>query len=399
MFKFHTICRACSNPDLKPVFSLGVQPLANSFRTKNEEQTGFAPLEVLWCPVCSLAQLSVVVSPEILYSKNYPYITSRSETMQRHFESLWRSIRGQCQAESVVEIGSNDGYFLQFCKQHGAEAVLGIDPAQNLQPDHAESGVISVCGMFDETSTAIARTAMPSVSVIVARHVFCHANDWSGFIRNLDTLSNRDTLVAIEVPYLVDTLARVEFDQMYAEHLSYLSIKAMTALLEHSTFRLQKVMRFPIHGGSIVLFLRRKDHPSEPDPSVQEFLNAETITLDTWRTFSETAHERIKRLSGLVKMALASSKIVGFGASAKSTVWISACEFTSRDILFIVDETPQKQGKCSPGTDIPIVPESELTPAKANYAINFAWNFSEIIIAKNQKFIDGGGAFLNPHGV
>src|SRR6185369_14285213 len=104
-----------------------------------------------------------------------------------------------------------------------------------------------------------------------------HADDWHGFIKSLDVLSNRDTLVCVEVPYLLDTLNRVELDQFYLEHLSYVPIKAMVALLEHSTFRLHKVMRFPIHGGSIVMFLRHKDHPSEPDKSVQECLAAENI--------------------------------------------------------------------------------------------------------------------------
>jgi hypothetical protein len=398
--KFRTDCRACGNPKLVEVFSLGKQPLANNFTNRGEAAETY-PLEVRFCEVCSNAQLSIVIDPKVLYSTNYPYITSRSETMHQHFGNLWSAICHECQFEplSVLEVGANDGYFLEWCKQHGAESVLGIDPAQNLQPDHAATGVISICGMFDEATAAMAHTAMPSVSVIVARHVFAHVDDWQSFMKNLDTLANRDTLVCIEVPYLVDTLARCEWDQTYHEHLSYVTIKAMAALLDHSTFRLQKVIRFPVHGGSIVIFIRRKDHPSEPDSSVQSFMFGEHITLDDWRKFSDLAHAKIKRLAGLVKMAYASSKIVGFGASAKSTVWVSACGFTARDINFICDSTPQKQGKFSPGSDIPIVPESELTNAKANMAINFAWNFTECIIAKNQKFIIGGGEFLNPHEV
>lgn len=318
--------------------------------------------------------------------------------MRLHFRSLWQAIQEQGKTESVIEVGSNDGEFLEFCKSNGAETVVGIDAAENLACIAQRRGITTVIGILDDDTAECASRALPSPDVIVARHVFCHADDWYKFMRNLDTLANKDTLIVIEVPYAVDTLERVEFDQMYHEHLSYLSIKAMAALLERTPFRMQKVMRFPIHGGAIAIFIRRRDHDAEPDVSVQEFIDAENINRETWADFTVAANQRLialkKEVSDLVTVG---KKVCGYGASAKSTVWISACGFTSKEIAFVVDNTPQKQGKFSPGTNVPVLPESSLTNDSADVAIVFAWNWMATVIGKNKAFTDGGGQFINPH--
>lgn len=352
---------------------------------------------VNFCERCTLAQLSIVVDPAVLY-RQYSYETSKSETMRLHFRALWQAIKSQSQAESVIEIGSNDGDFLQFVRNGGADTVIGIDAAENLACIAQRKGVTTVIGILDDHTADCASRAVPLADVIVARHVFCHADDWHKFMRNVDTMANKDTLVVIEVPYVVDTLEKVEHDQFYHEHLSYLSIKAMAALLERTPFRIQKVMRFPIHGGAIAVFIRRRDFGGVADDSVGRFLDAENITESTWNAFSKAAWARMMNLERRVSdLNTAGQKVVGYGASAKSTVWIGACGFTKNEIAFIVDNTPQKQGKFSPGTDIPILPESALTKERADIAILFSWNYAKEIEAKNKSWVNEGGKFLNPH--
>jgi novobiocin biosynthesis protein NovU/D-mycarose 3-C-methyltransferase len=236
---------------------------------------------------------------------------------------------------------------------------------------------------------------VPQPDIIVARHVFCHADDWHKFMRNIDAMMGRDTLVVIEVPYAMDTFQRVEFDQIYHEHLSYLSVRAMAALLETTPLRMQHVMRFPIHGGAIVVFIRRKDWLGDPNASVDSALKDEAISLDTCSRFSGRAKDAMADLQTVVRAHnLAGRKVVGFGASAKSTVWISVCGFNQSDLAYICDSTSWKQGKLSPGTDIPIVPESEL--ASADVAVCFAWNFMLEIEKKNARWVERGGQFINP---
>ncbi len=410
MYKPVTICRACgfgtptTPPGIKSetppeklieVFDLGIQPLANDFTKPGEEQKGYAPLKVLFCPVCSLAQLSVVVKPEILYS-NYPYITSRSQTMVDHFHQLWGAIMSECKPESVVEIGSNDGLFLQFCRTSGASAVTGIDPAENLKPD-TNSGITTITSLFDEQSAAIARGAMPPVDVIVARHVFAHVDDWKAFVRNLDLLAQKETLVVIECPYVLDLLEGVEFDTIYHEHLSYLSLKAVQALLRHTPFHLHKVQKFPIHGGAIVLMLRRNDSAAYPDASVEEFLDRESITPEHWAQFAYIAREKMKQLDSFVMEQKAAGRLIcGFGASAKSTVWVNACWFTRKHISFICDSTRQKWGCTSPGSDIPIVDEGALGREMPDFAVCFAWNFADEIMRTQSRYLQRGGRFIFP---
>lgn len=400
MFTYHKTCRACGNTDLKTVFDFGKpMPLANAFSTPDGPQKGFVPIAVLFCEKCTLAQLGTVVDPAVLY-ENYCYETSKSETMRQHFVALWEAIKAQGNADSVIEVGSNDGDMLQFACENGADHVCGIDAAENLASKAIRNGVPTVIGILDDNTAKCASRVVPKADVIVARHVFCHANDWKKFICNLDAMANKDTLVAIEVPYAVDTLERCEWDQIYHEHTSYLSIRAMDALLEETNFRIQKVIRFPVHGGSIVIFLRWKYHECPPDASVAEFLKSERITLRTWELFEAKALWRMDKLKyELMALIREGKRVVGYGASAKSTVWISACGFTRKQITFIVDNTPHKQGKCSPGTDIPIVPESELTNAKADVAICFAWNFMREIEEKNMEWVKGGGRFINPHAL
>lgn len=396
MYRPHTRCRCCSKDNLTPVFDLGVQPLANAFAKSDDERPGFYPLQVLFCEACTLAQLSVTVNPAVLYH-NYPYITSRSRTMREHFELLWRAITAECQPDSVAEIGSNDGYLLQFLKEKGVDRVLGIDPAENLSPK-PDSGIISICGLFDAQSAAIAHRAMPDAKVIIARHVFAHINDLNAFVKNLDTLANQDTLIVIEVPYVMDILAGVELDTIYHEHLSYVSVRAIVTLLETSPFHIHKVLRFEIHGGAIVLMLRRNDHDSQPNGSIDYYLSREKITVSTWIDFAVMAHRKIDALRRFVatKIYGGNASVCGFGASAKSTVWINACGFSEREIKFICDCTPSKQGRFSPGSRIPILPESALLEKQPGFAICFAWNFAKEIMENNQPYLEAGGRFVIP---
>lgn len=396
MFKNHIFCRACGGAKMIPVFDLGNQPLANNFTTPLEESAGCAPLKVLFCPECTLSQLDVVVKPEILYA-NYNYITSQSQTMRDHFKVLWSSIKLECNPKSVVEIGSNDGGFLEFALANGATDVVGIDAAKNLVDIANQRKIPTVLGVFNDYTADCARRKIEKPDVIIARHVFCHADDWVKFMLNLDILSCHKTLIVIEVPYVMDTLRRVEFDQFYHEHLSYLSLRAMERLLVDTPFQIHKVERFTIHGGSIAIFLRRRDFGVTPDPSVADAVANETITPETWRVFSGLANARIKRLRTTVNNLVESgSRIAGFGASAKSTVWINACKFRRRQVEFICDNTPQKQGKLSPGNDIPIVPESHLLECQPDYAILFAWNFRNEIVGNNQPYLERGGKFIVP---
>lgn len=402
MYTPHTHCRACGyarsgaqgikaapTEKLIEVFDLGIQPLANDFCKDGEPRAGYAPLKVLYCPRCSLAQLSVTVDPEILYRK-YCYVTSPSAMMADHFQKLLADIRAETRARDVLEIGSNDGRFLAFLKQEGYN-VIGIDPAENLVKQANESGVPTQRGFFGEDTCRI----LPQSDIIIARHVFGHVDNWQDFTRGLFWLSSPHTVVFLEIPYVGDLLRNGEFDTIYHEHLSYISINAIHAALEGSMLRLHRIIRYPIHGGAMVLVLRRLDSPIRPDASVTGF--QENITAADWTLFSANAHDQICRLRATIQTLQAQGKrVAGLGASAKSTVWINACGFQRKDISFIADTTPQKHYTFTPGTNIPIVDEGAILRDLPDYVVVWAWNYRDEILAKFDLARNKGVKFIVP---
>lgn len=403
MYKLHTACRACgygtpmapgvksAEPEkLIEVFDLGLQPLANDFRKEGEEHSGFAPLKVLFCPRCSLAQLSVTVDPRILYS-NYSYVTSTSATMQDHFTRLIDDIRQEQRPDKVLEIGSNDGALLRRFQKEGSY-VLGVDPAKNLVKIANEESTPTLPRLFNRDTSQEIKSIGVQFDVIMARHVFCHISDWREFIYSLSILVERDTLVCIEVPYAANTLKNVEFDTVYHEHLSYLTLKSMNALLESSRLRIHNVIHYPIHGGSILLMLRSKYYGK-----VMEKPFGDSITEQDWKRFAVEARNQINRLAHTVNAAIAQGKrVAGLGASAKSTVWVNACGFSRKQIQFIADNTPQKQLCFSPGTDIPIMDEGAILRELPDYVILWAWNYKDEILEKFKRARELGVKFIIP---
>ena len=410
-YKVHQNCRACgygpplnaadikSNaPErLESVLNLGIMPLPNAFRKPGEARSGHYPLDLLVCPRCNLGQLSAVVDPLVMYD-NYPYVTSPSATMKQHFSALWSMLARERKIESVVEIGSNDGLLLECFREFGAKHVQGIDPADNLVEIANARGVPSIRALFNRYAANEALEEIGDYAdLVLARHVFCHVDDWHDFINNVAVLCGKETVVCIEVPYAHDTILNNEWDTVYAEHLSYLNIRAMAYLLENSALRLQRIVRFPVHGGAIAMLLRRRDSDAAPDGSVVEFLREEACELDDWRRFGKRAMEQILNLANLVTHLRGEGKrVVGYGASAKSTMWINACEFTKRDLEAVYDYTPQKWYCTIPGTEIPVRHEGGFYADAADYAIVWAWNFLPEILKRQQKWIAGGGKFIVP---
>jgi hypothetical protein len=405
MYTLLKSCRACSSTDLSLAFSLGLQPPSNDFCTPDQERAGFAPLEILFCHKCKLSQLSVIVDPEILY-RRYLYCTSRSLTMKRHFERLMLDVASEQNGlvkvthtglTSIVEIGSNTGDLLAFCKGHGYSNVLGIDPARNLSEMAWERGIQTIPEFFDRSSAKSALEKIGSPSVIMARHCFAHMHDWRGFVDALEVLANPKTLICIEVPWVHDMLKRTEFDTAYFEHLSYVNLFSVFQLLMPSPFRIHRICHYSIHGGALLIMLRHKDSGIQPHLSSDEFLGEDTVTIEDWQAFSVRAHQKINRLRDTVMRAIDEEhRVCGFGASAKMSVWLNATGLNHKQILFVSDNSPLKPGTLVPGTKIPVISQDELLSEHPDYAFVGAWNFRNEILETQSKWRERGGKFIFP---
>jgi len=405
MFTLHQHCRACgcgvhapgtksaASNVLVPVLDLGLQPLANDFRQEHEEHAGWAPLKVMLCSNCGMAQLSVTVNPSVLYS-HYSYVTSHSQIMLEHFEVLREAIIREATAvNSVLEIGSNDGTLLAFLKNNPFETVLGCDPAENLAVKANKRGVPTFCGLFTEENCDCHKKK----DVVIARHVMCHIDDWHDLVRGLEKVSHEESLLVIEVPYYKDMLSSRSWDQCYHEHTSYMSIGAMKALLSGSSLHLHKIEHYPVHGGAIVIYLRRNESHTRPDKSVDQYLEGEVDQKEQWQALGRFKDEMVFQMKKLVENLVQSGKrVCGYGASAKSTMWINACGFSKKDICYVTDNTHEKMYRFCPGTDIQVVPEGMLTADMPDYAICFCWNYFSDVYEKERLFRKAGCRWILP---
>lgn len=371
-------------------------PLANDHRALGEPRNGFYPLAVLLCGECGLAQLSAIVDKSVLYS-TYSYTTSSSLTMRRHFERLLKDIKSEVNGGGLLEIGSNNGDLLVFAQEHGFRSVFGVEPASNLVAHSIGQGAPALRAFWSADAARVAKGKLSEVAVVLARHVFAHVHDWAEFMKALEIVADTKTLICIEVPYVRDLLAGQQFDTIYHEHLSMISLKPIVKLLESTPFHIHRISRYGVHGGVLLLMLRHNDSGIERHLSADEFLAEEHITEQDWIEFSTRAKEKIAKLTALVRDLRSSGKIVSaFGASAKCTVLLNACGFTEKDIAFVTDNSPFKPGKLVPGTQIPIIHEDEMLAEHPDVAIMTAWNFELEILEKMKRYRERGGKFLIP---
>jgi novobiocin biosynthesis protein NovU/D-mycarose 3-C-methyltransferase len=404
MIQQRTQCRTCGSKNLKLILDLGETALANDF-LKPEDVSSYRvslPLRVVLCPDCSLVQLADTVDPKILYS-HYAYVTSTSRTMDSHLNTLVTHLlsTGRLGAGSkVLEIASNTGVFLKKFKEQGCD-VLGVEPAANIADVAIATAIPTRKEFFNAATANQLKADWGAADLILGRHVFAHIDDLRDLVAGLATVSHQETLIAFEVPYVVDFFEHTEYDTIYHEHLSYISVGSIEALVKNSPFMLSRVDHYPIHGGSILFHLRRRDSKAAPHPSVAEALaNERKMRLSepqTWEMFAQRVRRIRTELPALLRRLKAEGRrIIGYGASAKGNTLLNTCGLSTKELDYIIDNTPFKQNKMAPGSWIPIHPPERLLQDQPDYALLLAWNFAPEIIRRETEFQKRGGRFIVP---
>jgi len=404
MIQERTHCRTCGSKNLKLILDLGKTALVNDFLNP-EEVANYKislPLRVVLCPDCSLVQLADTVDPKILYS-HYAYVTSTSKTMDTHLNKMMTHLLSTARlgaGSKVLEIASNTGVFLKKFQEQGCE-VLGIEPASNIADVALATAIPTRKEFFDATNAKKLRAEWGAADLILGRHVFAHIDDLRDLVAGLEAVSHADTLIAFEVPYVVDFFEHTEFDTVYHEHLSYISATAIEALVKDSALMLARVDHYPIHGGSILFHLRHRASKAEPHASVAQALEKEKAMRlaepATWVAFAQRVNHIRTELPLLIRRLKAQGKrIIGYGASAKGNTLLNTCGLTSKELDYIIDNTPFKQNKIAPGSWIPVRPPEMLLQDQPDYALLLAWNFAPEIIKRETEFQVRGGRFILP---
>ena len=395
-----THCRACGSDQMFLFLPMGDHPPANMFvrpEDADKPQPAF-PLNTQACLDCGMIQVADQI-PDGFF-RHYLYIPSGAATMHGHFEGLAHVLTDRAGGGMIVDIGCNDGLMLGFANRLGAKT-LGIDPAANLAEKAAENGVQVHVAYFSPDTADEVRALHGQAQVISTTNTLNHIGDLVGFMDGIKRLLADDGWFVIEVPWGREIVATTQFDNVYHEHLSEMSLRALVKLAERTGMAVVDVTRLPVHGGSMRVFIRKAAAAGPPSDEVTRMLAEEDAAgMNTRATFTVFA-DRARDIGEALRTLLADLKaqgatIAGYGAPAKGNTLLNFFDIGPETLDYLVDRNPLKQGLLSPGKRIPILDPAVLADDPPDYLLVLAWNFFDEIRDQLASYEAGGGGFILP---
>ena len=396
-----TNCRVCSS-EIKPFMTFGKMPIANGFLTSDQIPSEyFFELAPSFCSECGMVQLIDQPAAEKMFHENYAFFSSTSKYMQTHFKAFADYVITSRLSDKkdpfVVELGSNDGIMLRNFKNAGIRH-LGIEPSENVADVAREQGIETLSEFFNlELAKRLVKNNGHADAVLSA-NVMCHIPDINLIAEGIAHLLKDDGVLIFEDPYLGDVVSKTSYDQIYDEHVFIFSATSVSTAFGRHGLELIDVLPQITHGGSMRYVLAPKGSHTI-SLNVKDILDKEcTMGLDkkeTYERFKKNCEKSKEDLLELLQQLRKDGKrVVGYGATSKSTTVMNYCGIGPQHIEFISDTTPIKQGKLTPGVHIPVKAYDEFKDNYPDYALLFAWNHAKEIFENEDAFRQQGGKWI-----
>lgn len=397
------LCRASGSPEHRTILDFGAMPVADRLLRADEldGEDPLYPLHLVFCPESALVQITHDVPPDILWGGDYPYYTSVNPALVKHFTEAAREVlaRKPLGPDSLVlEIASNDGYQLRVFREAGAR-VLGVDPAHGPSEVARQEGIDTRERLFDKACAQDLADEGVAADVIVANNLINLIPDPVEFAECVDQLLKSDGLVMLEVPYFVDTVDKVAFDNVFHQNTTYWTVTSLQRLFQRVGLAMVDVKRIPTFGGSLrVLFARA----GEPSQAVQELLRTERERQVDQFAFYEAFAAKAQAIRSALRERIldahaAGKRIVAYGAAGgMATTLLSFLQLPEGALEYAVDLSPHKHGRWTSGYRLLIHPPEKLDEDVPDYALLLAWNFEPEVLAQRHLYRERGGQFLVP---
>jgi SAM-dependent methyltransferase len=396
------VCRGCGERLPPPFLDLGETPLADRLVSSDARDRPIitAPLAVAFCPACALVQLTETVDPHVLFCENYPYYSSVSPALSEHFRASAEELMERLDLEPdslVLEIASNDGYLLRHFSARDIP-VLGIDPAEGPARVAREAGIPTLETFFGRELAEELREEGRTADLVLANNVLAHVPGLNGFVAGVAAVLAEDGLAVFEVPYLVDLIERCEFDTIYHQHVFYFSVTALDRLFRRHGLYLNDARPLSVHGGSLRLFVERREDPSE---RLRDTLRREETDGVLRSGYYAGFAERVASVGARLRVLLGKLKgegnaIAAYGAAAKGATLLAVCGLDDGLLDYVVDLNPVKHGRYMPNGRLEIHPVERLLGEAPDYVLLLAWNFMDEIVAQEREYLGAGGRFIVP---
>jgi len=398
-------CAFCKSSLNHTFVNLGMAPMVSAYLSDNQlnDMEPFFPLHAFVCEECKLVQLPQAKTPSEIFG-NYPYFSSMSSSWLKHasdYVSMAVDRFNLTTDSKVIEIASNDGYLLQYFMKQGV-GVLGIEPAANVAAVAVENGIPTVSKFFGKTTATEIVNSHAKADLIVGNNVLAHVPDISDFVSGMQVMLKASGVITVEFPHLLKTIKENQFDQVFHEHFSYLSLIAVNAIFSSYNLQIFDVQEVPTHGGSIRVFAQHEGSGSRKvEASVALMFEKENLAglggLKTYLDFSQRAvSTKHKLLAMLIELKSSGKSIVGYGAPGKGCVMLNYCGIRDDILDYLVDISPTKQGLSMPGVRLPINHPDKIKDTRPDFVLILPWNLSAEIINQLEFIREWGGQFIIP---